>query len=100
MNSHDDSINNVNKEEDSIISEQKAIKIATDDEANGCLGTWVTAERKDEYWHIKASSKSVNPPKYYIIDARNGNIVLRLNNSDDPENKKKLKKFLSNIKNK
>jgi hypothetical protein len=99
MNKKSDSFNNISIQSDSIISEQKAIKIATDD-AHGFLGTWVTTEYKDEYWHIKASSKSANPPKYYIIDARKGNIVLKFDNSDLPENKKKLKEFLLSIEHK
>ena len=36
---------------------------------------------------------------YYIIDANSGAIVLKLDNTDDPEQKKKLREFLRFVKN-
>src|SRR5262249_34629576 len=77
-----------------VITEQEAVKIATTD-AGGFLGTWVDAQLKKDHWHIKAFSKSVNPPVYYVVDAQTGNILLKLKNTDDPEQKQALLEFIS-----
>ena len=80
------------QKKDTLISEKTAIAIGEKD--SGFLGTWVKAELKKDQWHITSTSKSAHPPMYYIIDAKTGKILLKLDNSDDPEQKKKLKKFL------
>lgn len=78
------------------ISAKEAIGIATKD-AGGFLGTDVNSPiLKEHYWHISAFSKSAKPPMYYIVDANDGKIVLKLDNSDDPKQKKKLKEFIDN----
>jgi len=76
------------------ISREEAILIAKND-ANGFLGTWVDCSLKNGNWHIKASSKSANPPKYYVIDAKSGEILLRLDNTDNPTQKEKLNTYLN-----
>ncbi len=77
-----------------MILKQKAIDIATKD-AGGFLGTWVDAVLKGNEWHIDASSKSAKPPMYYIIDAITGKILLKIDNKDDPNQKKKLLEYLN-----
>jgi hypothetical protein len=75
------------------ISAKEAIDIATKD-AGGFLGTWVNEPKLDKNnWHISASSKSAKPPMYYIIDANNGSVLLKLDNSDDPKQKLLSRKF-------
>ena len=88
----------MDNKKDSIISEQKAIEIATLDAV--FLGTWVSAELKNGLWNVTAFSKSAHPPMYYIVDAKKGTILLKLDNSDDPQQQKKLKQFLSDNKGK
>ena len=82
-------------EKTKMISQESAIKIATND-AGGFLGTWVHAELKKGYWHINASSKSANPPIYYVIDAKSGDIKLKLTNRDEPSQAELLSEFLKN----
>ncbi len=81
------------QKKDSVISEMQAIAIGEKD--SGYLGTWVKTELKNNQWHVTSNSKSAHPPMYYIIDAKTGKILLKLDNSDDPVQKEKLKKFLA-----
>ena len=78
------------------INRSEAIQIAKND-ANGFLGTWVDCSLKNRNWHISAHSKSANPPKYYVISAENGEILLRLDNTDNPNQKEKLDTYLKNL---
>ncbi|ULG94711.1 hypothetical protein FH584_20385 (plasmid) [Leptospira interrogans] len=75
----------------SLISSKDAIAIVEKD--SGFLGIWVTAEQKHDQWHVKSRFKSAHPPMYYIIDAKHGKILLKLDNSDDPLQKSKLERF-------
>ncbi|GEM_PF-1191098 len=90
-NEQDNGIRNHQK----TISRDKAIQIAKKD-ANGFLGTWIDCSLKNGNWHINAHSKSANPPKYYVINSENGEILLRLNNTDHPNQKEKLSIYLKN----
>ncbi len=79
-----------------LITKEKAIQLA---EADGKFtGTWINGELKNNQWHITARSKSANPPMYYIVNAVNGKVLLKLDNSDDPKQKEKLKVFLGGAK--
>ncbi len=51
-----------------VISEKKAVNIATND-AGGFLGTWVTATLRENEWHIESTSKSTKAPMYYISES-------------------------------
>ncbi len=75
------------------IPKEKAVSIVDGDV--GVPGSSVEAELKDNQWHIPCYYVSSKPPVYYVINAVNGHILLRLDNADDPEQKKKLKRFNS-----
>jgi hypothetical protein len=77
-----------------VITEPEAVKIAAN-AAGGFLGTWVEPQLKKNHWHIRAFSKSVTPPKYYVVDAQTGEILLKLDNTDDPAQHKALMDFIS-----
>ena len=81
------------KNHQKAISRNEAIQIAKND-ANGFLGTWIDCSLKNGNWHINSHSKSANPPKYYVINPENGKILLRLNNTDHPNQKEKLNVYL------
>jgi len=78
------------------ISRNEAIQIAKNDVNRGILGTWIDYSLKNGNWHISSYSKSANPPKYYVINSENGEILLRLDNTDNPNQKEKLKVYLKN----
>lgn len=78
------------------LSSKEAIDIATKD-AGGFLGTWIQTAFKNGNWHISSFSKSSYSPNYYIIDAQNGKILLKLENynSTDHNQQKQIDEFLN-----
>jgi len=80
-----------------VIGEKGAIKeIAINiarKEANGILGTWIDSSIKNKNWHISTYSKSINPSRYYVIDGKSGGMLLRLNNTDNPNQNRKLNDY-------
>lgn len=47
------------------------------------LGTWIDISLKNYHWHISTRSKSAKAPNYCIIDDETGNILLKVDNTDD-----------------
>ena len=82
-----DSVNEI------IIKKEEAIASATR-AAGGFFGTWIKARLVNRNWHITSTSKSLVAPKYYVIDGLSGDVLLKLDNTDDPKQKQKLQKFL------
>lgn len=76
-----------------IIPRQKAINIAAND-AGDFKGMWVEAVLKN-YWRITLHFKSTRAPMHYVIDAKDGRILLKIDDTDDPDQQKKLEEFLS-----
>lgn len=78
---------------DELIPKEGAIKLA-EHYAGGFLGTFVEATLQQGAWHIAARSSSAKPPVYYILHKTSGDLLLKLDNIDDPKQAKLLQQYL------
>lgn len=84
------------QQKDQFITKDKAIDIANDDLGYG--NTWIKVQLKNKQWQLYSPAIDDNPSIYFVMDAVNGNILLRVYKANDPVEEKKLKRFLRRIK--